>query len=232
MYHYLEEGIDKLRSRLIKMGTIVEEQIASAFKALFDGDAGLAKIIIGRDEKIDKYELKIEKQCQRIIALTQPVALDLRLILSALSLNRDLERMGDCAVNIAKDIEYIKNHKIVLKEIELDKMTEQTALNVKNVLDAYINHDDALALQVIKSDAIVDRFDAIMTQRIIEKMMDDKELITAGSHTINVIKNIERLSDHATNIAEEVVFLIESKVIKHKKDINGTEENKTDNTEN
>ena len=219
MYHYLEEDIGKLRTRLIKMGSVVEEQINAAINAVFDGDIELAKQIIERDTKIDKYEVKIDKHSQKILALTQPVAFDLRLIISAMGINRDLERMGDCAVNIAKNVDDIVEHKDILPEIGLDKMAEQTKLNIKNVLDALINRDDKLAIDVIKRDDVVDRYQKELVQKIIGRMIDDRDLIVAGTNIINVISNLERLSDHATNIAEEIVFLMESRIIKHKKDI-------------
>jgi phosphate transport system protein len=223
MYPYLEEGVEKLKRRLIKMGSLVEEQIKNTVTALFEGNTELAEMVIAQDEKVDKYEVKIDKQCQKIIALTQPVAFDLRLILSAISINRDLERMGDSAVNIAKLVDRIKEHKDFLFDIELNKMSEQTLLNVKNSLDSFINGDYKLAFEVIRADEIVDRFDDELVRVVIDKMLNDKNLIVAGTHVINVIRNLERLSDHATNIAEEIIFLIDSKIVKHKKDISESE---------
>ena len=205
------------------MGSLVEEQIRNTVTALFEGNTELAEMVIAQDEKVDKYEVKIDKQCQKIIALTQPVAFDLRLILSAISINRDLERIGDSAVNIAKVVDRIKEHKDFLYNIGLDKMSEQSLLNVRNSLDSFINADYKLAYEVITADEIVDKYDDELVQVVIEKMLNDNNLIVTGTHTINVIHNLERLSDHATNIAEEIIFLIDSKVVKHKKDISESE---------
>ena len=102
MYHYLEEELEQLKTKIIKMGSLVEEQIEHAIQALFEGDIELAKTVISRDDEVDKYDIKIDKHCQRIFALTQPVAFDLRMIMSALMINNDLERMGDIAVNISE----------------------------------------------------------------------------------------------------------------------------------
>lgn len=114
MYHYLEEELDQLRTRIIKMGSLVEEQIEFAFRALFEGNLELAKLVVERDDKVDKFDIKIDKHCQRIFALTQPVAIDLRLIMSALKINNDLERMGDIAVNIAERVPPLMNYRDLL----------------------------------------------------------------------------------------------------------------------
>src|SRR6186713_1922610 len=110
MFHYLEEELEQLKTKIIKMGSLVEEQIEFAFRALFEGNIQLAKIVMNRDDEVDKYDIKIDKLCQRIFALTQPVAFDLRLIMTALMINSDLERMGDIAVNISERAESLIGH--------------------------------------------------------------------------------------------------------------------------
>jgi len=224
MYHYLEESINKLRTKIIKMGSLVEEQINFAIKAIFEGNNEIANLVIERDEKVDKYEVKIDKLCQRIFALTQPVAVDLRLIMSALSINNNLERMGDCAVNIVMDIDKIKNYTYLLQKIGVDKMADLVKLNVKNGLDSFINNDDVLAHEVIISDDIIDKYNRELIKPVIVEMRNNKDMIEAGICIVDIIRNFERLSDHSTNIAEEVVFLSESKIIKHKKESNDLED--------
>lgn len=224
MYHYLEESIDKLRTKIIKMGSLVEEQINFAIKAIFESNNEIANLVIERDEKVDKYEVKIDKLCQRIFALTQPVAVDLRLIMSALSINNNLERMGDCAVNIVMDIDKIKNYTYLLPKIGVDKMADLVKLNVKNGLDSFINNDDVLAHEVIISDDIIDKYNRELIKPVIAEMRNNKDMIEAGIYIVDIIRNFERLSDHSTNIAEEVVFLSESKIIKHKKESNNIED--------
>lgn len=216
MYHYLEEELDQLRTRIIKMGSLVEEQIEFAFRGLFEGNMELANLVIERDEKVDKFDIKIDKHCQRIFALAQPVAVDLRLIMSALKINNDLERMGDIAVNIAQRTEYLKDHLDLLDRVNLPEMIKRVQTVVKGSIDAFVNNDPELATEIIKLDSAIDRMNREIFDKLIDEMTSNKDLIKPAAHCINLLKNIERLADHATNIGEDVVFLIEAKIIKHR----------------
>lgn len=220
MYHYLEEEFEHLKTKLIKMGSLVEEQIDFSLRAVFEGNQELAKIVLDRDEKVDKYDIKVEKLCQRIFALTQPVAVDLRLGMAALNINKDLERIGDIAVNIAENTEFLSDYKDLLSDSGIVDMASKAKVILKNTLDSFINNDIELAYKVIDSDNIIDELDRTVFNKLIEKMTQDKNLIKPGSYAISISRNLERLSDHCTNIAEEVVFLTESKIIKHRKEIN------------
>lgn len=219
MYHYLEEEIQQLRSKLIKMGSLVEEQLTLSIRALFENNMDYARKVIEEDERIDRYDVKIDKLCQRIFALTQPVAVDLRIILSALKTNNDLERMGDIAVNIAERAEPLKDNLGLLLEVGLDVMAEKVKLLVTKTLDSIVNNDPDLALSVIKSDDIIDKLEKDIFYKLIDKMEKESSLIRPCSHCIILLRHFERLADHATNIAEEVVFLVDSKIIKHRKDL-------------
>jgi phosphate transport system protein len=216
MYHYLEEEIDQLRTKVIKMGSLVEEQLDFAVRALFESNFELAKIVIERDDKVDKFDVKIDKLCQRIFALTQPVAVDLRVILSALKINNDLERIGDIAVNIAERAEPLKDNLDILKNVGLDIMADKVKIVMRKTIDSFVNNDHELAFSVIKSDDVIDNMDRDIFNRLVEIMEKDSALIKSGAHCISLLRHLERLADHATNIAEEVVFLVDSKIIKHK----------------
>ena len=224
MYQYLEEELDQLRTRIIKMGSLVEEQIDNAFTSVYEQNLILAATVIERDDKVDKYDVKIDKLCQRIFALTQPVAIDLRLIISAMSINNDLERMGDIAVNIAERTEDLVGHQDLLERIGLHDMTKKAQTIVKGAIDSFVNNDAATAADIIKMDSIVDRTYEEIFERLIKEMSDDKNLIKPCSHLITLLGNIERLADHSTNIAEDVIFLVDAKIIKHKKDLDETED--------
>jgi phosphate transport system protein len=217
MYHYLEEEIDQLRTKVIKMGSLVEEQLDFAIRALFERNLELAKIVIERDEKVDKFDVKIDKLCQRIFALTQPVAVDLRIILSALKINNDLERIGDIAVNIAERAEPLKDNLNILSEVGLDIMAEKVKIVMRKTIDSFVNNDHDLAFSVIKSDDIIDDLDRNIFNKLVEMMESDSSVIKPCAHCITLLRHLERLADHATNVAEEVVFLVDSKIIKHKK---------------
>ncbi len=219
MYQYLEEELDQLKTKVIKMGSLVEEQLEFAVKSLLEKNLELSKIVIERDSKVDKYDVKIDKLCQKIFALTQPVAVDLRLIMSALKINNDLERMGDIAVNIAERVEPLINHTELLKKVQLDVMAEKVLTVVQKSIDSFVNNDHEIALSVIKSDDIIDNMEKDIFLELINEMSNDNILITPGAHSISLLRHLERLADHATNIAEEVIFLIDAKIIKHKNNL-------------
>lgn len=219
MYQYLEEELDQLKTKVIKMGSLVEEQLEFAVKSLLEKNLELSKIVIERDSKVDKYDVKIDKLCQKIFALTQPVAVDLRLIMSALKINNDLERMGDIAVNIAERVEPLINHIDLLKKVKLDVMAEKVLTVVQKSIDSFVNNDHEIALSVIKSDDIIDNMEKDIFNELIKEMSNDNKLITPGANSISLLKHFERLADHATNIAEEVIFLIDAKIIKHKNNL-------------
>lgn len=218
MYHYLEEELEQLKTKIIKMGSLVEEQIEHAIQALFEGDIELSKKVISRDDEVDKYDIKIDKHCQRIFALTQPVAFDLRMIMSALMINNDLERMGDIAVNISERTVPMMGFKDLLLKMRVGEMTEKVKKIVKMSIDCFVNSDADLARSIILMDIEIDKLDNEIFDLLTEEMKENNELIVPCSHILTLIRNIERLSDHATNIAEDVIFLIDAKIIKHSKD--------------
>lgn len=217
MYQYLEEEYEKLKKKLYKMGSLVEEQIHIALQSLFEGNTELANTVIEKDKKVDKYDVKIDKICQRILALTQPVAVDLRMILSALSINSNFERIGDIAVNIAEKVESLKEHLELLKEINLEELAENSKITLKNTLDSLVNNDVELAYKVISYDSIIDKLYSEIFDLIAKKIEKERQFVEAGLNALLISSNLERLSDHCTNIAEEVIFLSEAKIIKHKR---------------
>ena len=219
MYHYLEEDLEQLRTKLIKMGSLVDEQLDFAMKYLFEGRKELGDIVIDRDSKVDKYDVKIDKLCQKIFALTQPVAVDLRLIMSALKINNDLERIGDIAVNIVERAKFLEGKMDIITEFGLKDMADKAKIIVGKTIDSIVNNDHEIALGVIKSDTIIDKLELEIFEKIISKMETDPAVIRPGVYCISLLKNFERLADHSTNIAEEIVFLVDSKMIKHKKDL-------------
>ncbi|MCU0372569.1 MAG: phosphate signaling complex protein PhoU, partial [Ignavibacteria bacterium] len=173
MYHYLEEDLDELRTKLIKMGSLVDEQLDFAMKCLFEGRNELGDIVIERDSKVDKYDVKIDKLCQKIFALTQPVAVDLRLIMSALKINNDLERIGDIAVNIVERAKLLEGKAELIKEFGLNDMADKVKIIVSKTIDSIVNNDHEIAIGVIKSDTIIDKLELEIFEKIIYKMEAD-----------------------------------------------------------
>lgn len=214
MHRQFEEDFDKLRSRLIRMGSLVEEQVEFAFRALLTSNSTLADIVIERDDKVDKLDLKIDKQVQRLFALQQPVAGDLRMLLAALKINNELERIGDGAVTTAR-VARDEAARHIIDEVNFERITTSTFKMVKTSLDAFVNSDPTLAKHVLSTDDNVDSLEKELSADIIELMEKNSSLIKAGTRLIVVLHTIERIADRATNIAENVIFLAEARVVRH-----------------
>lgn len=218
MIKVFEEELDKLRTRIIKMGSLVDEQVEYAFRALNEWNVAMAHLVMDRDNKVDKLDFKIEKQCQRIFALQQPVARDLRLIMAALKINSDLERMGDLAFNVARSVETLVPAKRFIERLDLTQITEAVHTMVRHTIDSFVNNDPEMALTIMRSDIRVDQYEQRISKQIVEMMKSEPEFIEAGALLIVQLRNMERLADHATNIAEDVIFFTEAKIIRNRFD--------------
>jgi phosphate transport system protein len=216
MERQFEQQIDKLKRRLLKMCSLVDEQVEFAFKAFEDENSELAQLVIERDTKVDKYDIKIDKICQKMIALNQPVAMDLRLIMSAITMNTNLERIGDGAVNIAENFLEIKKKPSFINRIKYFEMVKLVKEMIKNSIDAFINNDPKLAAKVIESDNIIDEYNRENHRMLKEIMKEDPGNIDDAVALLVISRQVERLGDHATNIAEDVYFIVEAQMIKHK----------------
>lgn len=218
MIKAFEVELDKLRTRIIKMGSLVDEQVEYAFRALNEWNIAMAHLVMERDTKVDKLDFKIEKQCQRIFALQQPVARDLRLIMAALQINSDLERMGDLAFNVARSVESLLPARTFIERLELTQITDAVHTMVRHTIDSFINNDPELALTIMRSDIRVDQYEQRIGRQIVDMMKQEPEFIEAGALLIVQLRNMERLADHATNIAEDVIFFTEAKIIRNRFD--------------
>ncbi|MBT8387951.1 MAG: phosphate signaling complex protein PhoU, partial [Ignavibacteria bacterium] len=216
MERHLDLQLEKLKKRLIKMCSLVDEQVNNAILSVEEEDEELAKEVIAKDDKVDKFDLKIEKSCQKIFALNQPVAMDLRLIMSAMSLDTNLERIGDNAVNIAEHFLMLKKKPAFFNETKFDEMAKLSKSMLKNSIDAFINGDAELAKNVIQSDDIMDRLNVENHQTLINIMKKNCDCVEPGVAMISISKQMERVGDLATNIAEDVYFIYEAQLIKHK----------------
>lgn len=215
MHRQFEDDFDKLRTRLIRMGSLVEEQVEFAFRAVLTNNTALAQIVIERDDKVDKLDLKIDKQVQRLFALQHPVASDLRLLLAAIKINNELERVGDASLVIAR-LTFDEAVKHILGEVGFERITNNTYKMVKASLDSFVNNDADLAKHVLSTDDNVDELEKEISAEIIRLMEENPSLVKAGTKLIIGLHNIERIADRATNIAENVIFLYEAKVVRHR----------------
>ena len=218
METHFDIQLAKLRTRLFKMCSLVDEQVQFALRAFEEEDIVLAESVIARDKKVDKYDVKIEKICQKLFALNQPVAMDLRLIMSAMTINTNLERIGDIAVNIAENFILFKKKPAFLERTTINSMSLLVREMLRNAIDSFIQNDPKLAEKVIRRDDELDDLNSQNYNILIEIMKEDKENIEAAVAILATSREMERIGDHATNIAEDVYFIVEANLIKHKYD--------------
>jgi phosphate transport system protein len=211
-----ELQMDKLKNRILKMCSLVDEQFETAFKAIEEENIELAKQVIERDDKVDKYDVKIDKACQKLLALRQPVATDLRFIMSAMTINSNLERIGDIAVNIAENFILMKKKPSFISRSNFTPMANLVREMIRNSIDSFINNDRKLAQKVIEADDVLDKYNVDNHQILIGIMKENKDDIEAAVALLVICRQLERLGDHATNIAEDVYFIVEAQMIKHK----------------
>ena len=216
METHFDIQLAKLKTRLFKMCSLVDEQVQLALRAIEEEDLSLAEMVIARDKKVDKFDVKIEKICQKLFALNQPVAMDLRLIMSAMTINTNLERIGDIAVNIAENMLLIKKKPEFLEKTSINQMAALVKEMLRNAIDSFIQNNPKLAEKVIRSDDELDALNTANHKILIEIMKEDKENIEAAVAVLVTSRELERIGDHATNIAEDVFFIVEAELIKHK----------------
>jgi phosphate transport system protein len=210
------------------MCSLVDDQFQLAVKSFEEENTEIAKLVIEKDGKVDKYDLKIEKICQKIFALTQPVAMDLRLLMSSMTLTTDLERIGDISVNIAENVLLINKKPDFYNRTKLAEMILLTKEMLKNALDSYINGNAELAKKVIISDDQVDKLNAENHSILKEIMKESPDNIEPAVALLVISRELERVADHSTNIAEDVFFIVEAQLIKHKYEKYIFGENETD----
>ena len=203
-----EEKMNKLYDKLQQMGSLVEESIARSIEALKTQNQELAQVVIDGDDLIDDLEHEIEEKCLEVIATQQPMAKDLRRVATLFKIINDLERMADYATSIAKITLRIADQPLIKPLIDIPRMTAISQKMVKQALDAYVREDVDLAVAVGKDDDEVDKLFGQIFRELLTVMMENPKTITQATHLLFVGRWLERISDHATNIAEEVIFLV------------------------
>jgi phosphate transport system protein len=212
---HFSEQLEGLRRNLILMGGEVERQIQHAIEALTEVDEKKAAEVIAADSEIDRMEMVIEEQAVHLLALQQPVAVDLRFLVAALKINNDLERIGDHAVNIAEGAERLAGQKPFKPFIDINYMAEVAMSMLKQSLDAFVNRDPNLAKQVIKKDDILDDKNVSIIRELLTYMAEYPNLITYCLELISISKNLERVGDLASNICEDTIYMAEARWVKH-----------------
>ena len=216
MTHHIGRQIESLKERILRVGTLVEEAISKSITALINRDTSLAQRVMASDEEIDRMEVEVEEECLKVLALYQPVAADLRFVVAVLKINNDLERMGDLAKNIAKRVSQLAAGKSCELPPEIRTMAMKTQEMVKQCLDAVVNGDPTLARQVREEDDAVDEARQRIRRRIIAGIKADPEKVENLLRINSVSKHIERIADMATNVAEDVIYMVEGDIVRHR----------------
>jgi phosphate transport system protein len=216
MTKHIERQIDQLKEKILRVGTLVEEAFSKAITALINRDIALAQRVMASDEEIDRMEVEVEEECLKILALYQPVAADLRFVVAVLKINNDLERMGDLARNIAKRVAQLANGPTVELPPEIRTMAMLAQDMVKQCLDAVVNADPTLARQVREEDDAVDEARQQIRRRILQGIKAHPEQLENLLRINSVSKHIERIADMATNVAEDVIYMVEGDIVRHR----------------
>jgi phosphate transport system protein len=215
---HFQEELEQLKTRLLEMGGLAEEQVRLSIKALVDRDRDLIESVAQSDEPINRLHIEIDNRCFTLLALHQPMAVDLRAIVSAVKINTDLERVGDLAINIAEAARRYAQHPPVKKLIDIPRMASIAQAMLRDALDAFVRRDIALAQQVLNED---DKLDALKTQifrELLTYMLQDTGTIEPALDLILISRHLERIGDHATNVAEDVIFMVSARDVRHHAD--------------
>ena len=212
---HFQEELEQLKTRLLEMGGLAEEQVRLAVKALMERDRELVALALNGDEPINKLHIEIDGRCFTLLALHQPMAVDLRAIVAAVKINTDLERVGDLAINIAEAARRYAQHAPVKKLIDIPRMATIAQTMLRDSLDSFVRRDTELAQRVLNED---DKLDALKTQifrELLTYMLQDPGTIEAALDLILISRHLERIGDHATNIAEDVIFMVSARDVRH-----------------
>ena len=216
MSKHLQRDLESLQRDILALAASVEESIHKAIRALQDRDGDLAQQVIDGDDRIDQEENHVEEECLKILALHQPVAVDLRRTTAILKINNDLERMADLAVDIAERALHLTRLPAITIPEKLQRMTDLTTLMVRHSLDSFVNLDARLARRVCRLDDEVDRFNKEIIDELIHDMEAAPAMTKAGISLFSATRHLERIADHATNIAEDVIYLVEGEIVRHR----------------
>jgi phosphate transport system protein len=215
MSHQLQHEIDKIKKSILTLGAVVENRVQKAVQSIEDNDANPARAVIDGDPEIDRMEVDLEEECLKILALHQPVAIDLRFIVSVIKINGELERIGDLAVSIGERSIFLASQKASGIPFDFPGMSEKVKRMLKNSLDALVNMDAAGAARVIDSDDAIDAANRAMYQTVQQAIRKNPERVECLLHLWSVSRHLERIADHATNIAEDVIYMVQGTIVRH-----------------
>ncbi|MBK7093125.1 MAG: phosphate signaling complex protein PhoU [bacterium] len=212
---HLRREVDRLKRKLLALSAYVEESVQRAVKSVSERDEKLAQRVIDTDFEIDEMEVDVEEDCLKILALHQPVAIDLRFIIAVLKINNDLERIGDLAVNIAERAVSLSKRDKINSPFDFQTMAERVQKMLQKALDALVNGDAKLAREVLVSDDEIDEMNRQMYDSIKMGIRQDPDNVDTLIQVLAISRNLERIADHTSNIAEDVIYMVDGDIIRH-----------------
>jgi phosphate transport system protein len=215
VFRHFQEDLDTLKQRLLAMGGLAEERVREAVRGLSDRDPGALDSVLAGDEPINDLHIEIDDRCFKLLALHQPMAADLRVIVAAVKINTDLERVGDLAVNIAEAGKRYLRHPPVKPLIDIPRMGDIAQSMLRESLDAFVRRDIALAEAVLAQDDMVDALKTQIFRELLTYMLQDATTIEPALDLILISRHLERIGDHATNVAEDVIFILSARDVRH-----------------
>jgi len=215
MTKHFQNEIERLKKKILRLAAMVEEALLMSVKAATDREVNLATRVIESDDTIDSLEIEVEEECLKILALHQPVAADLRYVVAVLKINNDLERIADLATNIAKRVRTLSTVDDTKIPFDMDAMLRDTVSMVKRSVDSLVRKDTQLAQQVILDDDTVDELHKSAYLAVDKEIRANPEQVSYLISLLSISRNLERIADHATNIAEDVIYMIEGEIVRH-----------------
>lgn len=215
MERHFERDLQELKERLLWMGSLAERSVHQATQAVFEGDEKLAQAVLDEESGINEMQIEVDDRVVQLLALQQLMAADLRFVLAVSRINNDLERIGDQAVNIAQSAQRIMRHPRVKPYVDLPRMSELAEAMVRDSLNAVVRKDVELARSVLLRDDQVDQLRDLIFRELLTYMMEDSAVVHPAFELILVAKNLERIGDHSTNIAEDVIYMVAGSDVRH-----------------
>jgi phosphate transport system protein len=212
---HFQDELEQLKARLLEMGGLAEDRTRSAVRALVDRDHALVEKVLVSDAAINQLHIEIDDRCFKLLALHQPMAVDLRAIVAAVKINTDLERVGDLAINIAEAVARYLQHPPVKELIDIPRMAQIAQDMLRDALDAFVRRDMTLAEAVLDRDDELDTLKTLVFRELLDHMLHDKTTIEPSLDLILVSRHLERIGDHATNVAEDVIFMVSARDVRH-----------------
>ncbi len=215
VFRHFQDDLDALKQRLLAMGGLAEERVREAVRGLMDRDGDALDAVLGGDQPINDLHIEVDDRCFKLLALHQPMAADLRVIVAAVKINTDLERVGDLAVNIAEAGQRYLRHAPVKPLIDIPRMGELAQEMLRDSLDAFVRRDMALAGAVLRKDDTLDALKIQIFRELLTHMLQAPGTIEPALDLILISRHLERIGDHATNVAEDVIFILSAKDVRH-----------------